>query len=70
MVVRDEVLGLLVVGPELSSRPFRPDDYDLCCTVAAQAATAIMNARLAEELVHGREMRAFAEPGYGTLKSK
>ena len=61
MVVRDEVLGLLVVGPELSGQPFRPDDYDLCRTVAAQAATVIMNARMTEELAHGREIRAFAE---------
>ncbi len=61
MVVQDEVLGLLVVGPELSGQGFRPDDYDLCRTVAAQAATVIMNARMTKELVHGREIRAFAE---------
>ncbi|MFQ5702383.1 MAG: ATP-binding protein, partial [Acidobacteriota bacterium] len=61
MVLRDEVLGLIVVGPELSGQPFRPDDYDLCRTVAAQAATVVMNARLAEDLAHGREIRAFAE---------
>ena len=61
MVVRDEVLGLLVVGLGLSGQPFRPDDYDLCRTVAAQAATTIMNARMTEELAHGREIRAFAE---------
>jgi hypothetical protein len=61
MVVGDEFLGLLVVGPELSGQPFRRDDYDLCRTVAAQAATTIMNARMTEELAHGREIRAFAE---------
>ena len=61
MVVRDEVLGLLVVGSELSGQPFRPDDYDLCRTVAAQASTVIMNARMIEELAHGREIRASAE---------
>ncbi len=61
LVVHNEFLGLLVVGRELSGQPFRPDDYDLCCTVAAQAATVIMNARTSEELAHGREIRAFAE---------
>ena len=61
MVVGDEFLGLLVVGPELSGQPFRPDDYDLCRTVATQAATVIMNARTTEELARGREIRAFAE---------
>ncbi len=61
MVARDEVLGFLVVGPEPSGQAFRPDDYDLCRTVAAQAATVIMNARMAEDLAHGREIRAFAE---------
>lgn len=61
MVVRDEILGLLVVGSDLSGQPFRPDDYDLCRTVAAQAATVIMNARLAEDHAHSREIRAFAE---------
>ncbi len=61
MVARDEVLGFLVVGREPSGQAFRPDDYDLCRTVAAQAATVIMNARMAEDLAHGREIRAFAE---------
>ena len=61
MVARDEVLGFLVVGPEPSGQAFRPDDYDLCRTVAAEAATVIMNARMAEELARGREIRAFAE---------
>jgi hypothetical protein len=61
MVARDEVLGFLVVGPEPSGQAFRPDDYDLCRTVAAEAATIIMNARMAEDLAHGREIRAFAE---------
>ncbi len=61
MVLRDEVLGLMVVGPELSGQRLRPDDYDLCRIVAAQAAAVIMNARLAEELAHDREIRAFAE---------
>ena len=61
MVVGDEFLGLLVVGHELSGQPFRPDDYDLCRTVATQAATVIMNARTTEELARGREIRVFAE---------
>ncbi|MFQ5804468.1 MAG: XrtA/PEP-CTERM system histidine kinase PrsK, partial [Candidatus Methylomirabilales bacterium] len=61
MVARDEVLGFLVVGPEPLGHAFRPDDYDLCRTVAAQAATIIMNARMAEDLAHSREIRAFAE---------
>jgi putative PEP-CTERM system histidine kinase len=61
MVARDEVLGFLVVGPEPSGQAFRPDDYDLCRTVAAEAATIIMNARMAEDLARGREIRAFAE---------
>lgn len=61
LVVHNEFFGLLVVGPELSGQPFRLDDYDLCRTVAAQAATVIMNARTTEELAQGREIRAFAE---------
>jgi len=61
MVARDQVLGFLIIGAKVSGRPFYPDDYDLCHTVAAQAATVIMNARMVEDLAHGREIRAFAD---------
>jgi putative PEP-CTERM system histidine kinase len=56
----DAVVGLLVVGPELSGKPFGVDDRDLLAAVAAQAGALILNARLAQEASDGRELQALA----------
>ncbi len=53
--------GLLVVGPELSGRPFGVDDRDLLAAVAAQAGALIVNARLAQEISEGRELQILAQ---------
>jgi putative PEP-CTERM system histidine kinase len=53
--------GLLVVGPELSGKPFGVDDRDLLAAVAAQAGALIVNARLAQEISEGRELQILAQ---------
>lgn len=57
LVAKEEVLGLLAVGPPASS-PATQEDEELLATVAAQAATALLNARLAEQLAQARELEA------------
>lgn len=56
----DALVGLLVVGPELSGKPFGVDDRDLLAAVAAQAGALILNARLSQEASEGRELQALA----------
>lgn len=56
----DNLVGLLVVGPELSGKAFGVDDGDLLAAVAAQAGAMILNARLAQEASEGREIQAVA----------
>ncbi len=60
LVALDSLVGLLVVGPELSGKLFGVDDRDLLAAVAAQAAAMIINARLAQETAEGRELQALA----------
>jgi sigma-B regulation protein RsbU (phosphoserine phosphatase) len=43
-------LGVLALGPRLSEEPYSGEDRRLLASVAAQAATALENMRLAEEI--------------------
>jgi hypothetical protein len=56
----DTLVGLLVVGPELSRKPFGVDDRDLLAAVAAQAGALIVNARLSREASEGRQIQALS----------
>ncbi|MGH7262976.1 MAG: XrtA/PEP-CTERM system histidine kinase PrsK, partial [Candidatus Rokuibacteriota bacterium] len=57
LVAKEEVLGLLAVGPPLGSSTSQEDE-ELLATVAAQGASALLNARLAEQLAQARELEA------------
>jgi putative PEP-CTERM system histidine kinase len=57
LAVREEVLGLLAVGPPAGS-PITHEDEELLITVAAQTGSALLNARLAEQLAAARELEA------------
>jgi len=52
LIVGGRVLGVISLGEERSweRSPFTPDKVELCQSIAAQAAVAIENARLYEEL--------------------
>jgi len=56
----DNLVGLLVVGPELSGKAFGVDDGDLLTAVAAQAGALIVNARLSQEASEFRELQVLA----------
>jgi hypothetical protein len=56
----DTMVGLLVVGPELSGEPFGVDDWDLLVAVAAQSGALMVNARLARQAAEGRELQVLA----------
>jgi len=56
----ESVAALLLVGPELSGKPFGRDDRDLLVAVAAQAGALIVNARLAQQAAEGRELQILA----------
>jgi putative PEP-CTERM system histidine kinase len=60
MVALDTLVGLLLVGPESSGKPFGVDDQDLLAAVATQASAMLLNARLAQETSEGRELAVMA----------
>jgi len=45
-----QTLGVLMLGPRLSEEPYSGEDQRLLASVASQAATALENMRLAEEI--------------------
>ncbi|MBX7151863.1 SpoIIE family protein phosphatase [bacterium] len=49
MVKQNSLIGVLLMGPKLSEKPFAQEDMDLLTTVASQAGIAIENARLIKE---------------------
>jgi PAS domain S-box-containing protein len=51
----EHLLGLLIVSPKLSGDPYFPEDIDLLTTLVNQAAIAIKNAQLYQELTRVNE---------------
>jgi putative PEP-CTERM system histidine kinase len=58
LMTNGSVIGFIVLGKFLSNDIYNYEDYDFLKTLARQATSAIMNARLSEELVEAREMEA------------
>jgi putative PEP-CTERM system histidine kinase len=56
----DNLSGILVVGPEISGKPFGVDDWDLLTAIAVQAGALILNARFSQEASDGRELQVLA----------
>lgn len=54
---RQELLGLIVLGPKASDDFYNSEELDLLMTVANQAAIAIENIELFEEVARNREHR-------------
>jgi putative PEP-CTERM system histidine kinase len=55
----DDLVGLMLVGPERAANPFTAEDLEFFMTVGAQAAGVITTARLSETLAQAREFEAF-----------
>ena len=67
---KDELIGLLLLGPKLSEEPYTIDDMELLLTVAHQAVVALENARLYEEsLIRAEKLRESQEMFRGMLES-
>jgi putative PEP-CTERM system histidine kinase len=54
----DELIGFIVLGEGLAGNEYNYEDYDLLKTLAKQAAVAIINMRLTEDLTEAKEMEA------------
>jgi sigma-B regulation protein RsbU (phosphoserine phosphatase) len=55
------LMGLLVLGPRLSEEPYSSEDKQLLDSVAGQAAIALENMRLAQEMANRLELDRRAE---------
>ena len=53
------LFGILTLGESLGRNTYNYEDYDLLKTVARQAATSLMHARLSESAAAAREAEAF-----------
>jgi putative PEP-CTERM system histidine kinase len=53
------LLGLIGLGPEFTGGEYGHDDFDLLTALGSQAASALLAARMAEELAHVREQQAW-----------
>jgi len=55
VILQDQLSALLLLGPKLSGDPFSEDDLQLLMTLANQAAVAIKNAQLYDEVTSVKE---------------
>ena len=55
---KDNLVGFVILREGLAGNDYNYEDYDLLKTLAKQATSAVMNARLTEELAEAREMEA------------
>ena len=56
LLYKDELQGMILLGPKLSGKLYSEEDIDLLETVAHQAAIAVQNARLSTEVSEKRRI--------------
>ncbi len=54
----DEIIGFIILREDLAGNEYNYEDYDLLKTLSSQAAAAILNMKLSEELSKAKEMEA------------
>lgn len=59
MAGRNDLLGFILQGEDISGDPYRKDDFDLLRAIASHAASRIKNARLTGELLTAKEAETF-----------
>lgn len=59
LLVGEQCVGLIGLGPEYTGGRYGRDDFDLLATLGSQAASALLAARNAEKLAHIRERSAW-----------
>jgi hypothetical protein len=57
----EELIGFVILGEGLAGEDYNYEDYDLLKTLARQAAAAILNAKLSEELTEAKEMEVMGK---------
>jgi sigma-B regulation protein RsbU (phosphoserine phosphatase) len=57
VATKDELLGIISLGPRLGDLPFSSDDKQLLMAVALQMALAVQNARLVQEIAQEERLR-------------
>lgn len=57
VATKDELLGIISLGPRLGDLPFSSDDKQLLMAVALQMALAVQNARLVQEIAEEERLR-------------
>jgi putative PEP-CTERM system histidine kinase len=59
LAIGERLLGMIGLGLEFTGGEYGHDDFDLLTALSSQAASALLAARMAEELVHVREQQAW-----------
>lgn len=54
-----QLIGIILLGKKTTGEPFLGDDIDLLRSAAAQITSAIVNARLSQDLLDAKEMEVF-----------
>lgn len=60
LIANEQVVGIVLLGEQLSHEEFIFEDYDLMKAIARQAALSLANFQLSEELVEAKELAAAA----------
>ncbi len=59
LFIGDQLVGLIGLGPEFTGGRYGHDDFDLLTALGTQTASALLAARMAEELANARERQAW-----------
>lgn len=57
--IKHHFMGVIAIGKERMGEPYTHEDYDLLYTIGIQAASAILNAKLTENLSQARALETF-----------
>lgn len=57
--IKHHFMGVIAIGAERTHEPYSHEDYDLLHTIGIQAASAILNANLTENLSQARSLETF-----------
>jgi len=59
LMIGQQVIGLLTLSRELTSGAYTYQDYELLKTIASQASSSILIAKLSQELIAAKQMETF-----------
>jgi putative PEP-CTERM system histidine kinase len=59
LIAGGEVLGLMTLGDRVSGMPFSLQDFDLLKSIGGQIAANLLNIKLSQRLLQGKQLEAF-----------